>query len=314
MSPSLSIASVYRYPVKSMGGERMETAKISKHGLAGDRTWAVYNTAAREIQGGRNLPKLLQLRASYTREPNGTDKGAIRVIFPDDSFIEADEALESEKLSSFVGAPTRLMPLEPASNIAHYLRARTTPEEMKKQMGVSEGEATVDFSSLSLSALATGALFATAPGAYYDLFPLHIMTTGSLTHMQTISGNTNFSVERFRPNILVSNSMTNAVEEFTWNGLSLSLGGVRIKVEAETVRCSIPGRAQFGIVEDKTIVQAVARLSNRHLGVYASVLDEGTIHQGDAITVHTNALLGLQQGLDRAARELKKSILNRFLG
>jgi len=314
MSPNLSIAGLYRYPVKSMGGESIETAKISKHGLAGDRTWAVYNTAAREIQGGRNLPRLLQLRASYTREPSHADKGAIRVVFPDDSYIETDEALESDKLSSFVGAPTRLMPLEPASNVAHYLRARTTPEEMNKQMGVSEGEANVDFSSLSLSALATGALFATPPGAYYDLFPLHILTEGALTHMQTISGNANFSVERFRPNILVANSVTNAVEEFSWNGLTVTLGGVRIKVEAETVRCSIPGRAQTGIVEDKTIVQAVARLSNRHMGVYASVLGEGTIRQGDVVTVHTNAMTGLQQGLDRAVRDLKKGILDRLLG
>jgi len=314
MLAALSVAALYRYPVKSMAGEMLESARVTKRGFHGDRNWAVYNTAAREIQGGRNLPKLLQLKAEYVREPIGDDAGAIRIIFPDETFIETERAIESDKLSEFVGAPTRLMPLEPATNVSHYLRARTTPDELRKQMGVAEGEANADFSSLSLSALATGALFATPPGAYYDLYPLHIMTVGALAFLKNISGNANFRVERFRPNILVQNSVDTAVEEFSWNGLSITMQNVRLKIEAETVRCSIPGRAQPGVAEDKTIVQAVARLSNRHLGVYASVANDGMIRRGDAMEIHSNALTDLQQGFDRAVRELKKGILGRVLG
>ncbi len=35
------VAGLWRYPVKSMGGERPEEVEVSWHGLAGDRRWAL---------------------------------------------------------------------------------------------------------------------------------------------------------------------------------------------------------------------------------------------------------------------------------
>src|SRR5215212_4657879 len=36
------VAALARYPVKSLAGEALAEATVESHGLAGDRTWAVY--------------------------------------------------------------------------------------------------------------------------------------------------------------------------------------------------------------------------------------------------------------------------------
>ena len=34
------VAALWRYPVKSMAGEKLDAVEVSWHGLAGDRRWA----------------------------------------------------------------------------------------------------------------------------------------------------------------------------------------------------------------------------------------------------------------------------------
>jgi len=38
-----SVASLWRYPVKSLRGEELPNAQITKHGMSGDRTYAILN-------------------------------------------------------------------------------------------------------------------------------------------------------------------------------------------------------------------------------------------------------------------------------
>ena len=42
------VKSIHRYPVKSMGGETLESANLGPQGLHGDRSWAVRD----EVRGG----------------------------------------------------------------------------------------------------------------------------------------------------------------------------------------------------------------------------------------------------------------------
>ncbi|HKE12957.1 MAG TPA: MOSC N-terminal beta barrel domain-containing protein, partial [Myxococcota bacterium] len=42
------VVEIWRYPVKSMGGERLEAVPVGLGGLPGDRAWAVRD----EVRGG----------------------------------------------------------------------------------------------------------------------------------------------------------------------------------------------------------------------------------------------------------------------
>jgi uncharacterized protein YcbX len=60
------VAALWRYPVKSMAGERVDAADVSWHGLAGDRRWAFIRDG--QVRSGfpwltiRELPELAHYR------------------------------------------------------------------------------------------------------------------------------------------------------------------------------------------------------------------------------------------------------------
>lgn len=56
------IAEIWRYPVKSMAGERLESARVTFNGIAGDRVVQVYDVRGR-IATSRTYPNLLGLAA-----------------------------------------------------------------------------------------------------------------------------------------------------------------------------------------------------------------------------------------------------------
>jgi hypothetical protein len=64
----MKIASIWRYPVKSMAGERLSSAHLTRTGLVGDRIVQVYDRRGRVVTA-RTFPRLLRLRA--TLGPNG---------------------------------------------------------------------------------------------------------------------------------------------------------------------------------------------------------------------------------------------------
>lgn len=59
----MTIAEIWRYPVKSMAGERLEEATIGPLGVAGDRELVVVDRAGR-IRDARSRPGLLRHRAT----------------------------------------------------------------------------------------------------------------------------------------------------------------------------------------------------------------------------------------------------------
>lgn len=68
--PSAIVEQVWRYPVKSLGGERVGTSAVTSAGLAGDRVWAVQDDEGK-LGSGKNsrrftrIAGLLELAARY---------------------------------------------------------------------------------------------------------------------------------------------------------------------------------------------------------------------------------------------------------
>jgi uncharacterized protein len=59
----MRVAELWRYPVKSLGGERLERAEVSANGIAGDRVVHVRNGRGRVVTA-RTHPRLLALHAT----------------------------------------------------------------------------------------------------------------------------------------------------------------------------------------------------------------------------------------------------------
>ena len=56
----MELAGIWRYPVKSMGGERLARSAIAARGLHADRMWAVRDVELDTFTTARRWPVLLQ--------------------------------------------------------------------------------------------------------------------------------------------------------------------------------------------------------------------------------------------------------------
>lgn len=75
----MKVAAIWRYPVKSMAGERLDSIVIDASGLVGDRVVQVYDRRDR-IVTARRFPRLLRLKATL-----GSDGEPMVDGFPWDS-------------------------------------------------------------------------------------------------------------------------------------------------------------------------------------------------------------------------------------
>lgn len=60
----MHVSEIWRYPVKSLKGERLQEAEITKLGIPGDRQIAVIRTINGRFLTSRSRPKLLALQGS----------------------------------------------------------------------------------------------------------------------------------------------------------------------------------------------------------------------------------------------------------
>lgn len=63
----MKVVGIWRYPVKSMAGERLSAVELTSAGLVGDRVVQVYDAHGR-IVTARRFPRLLRLRATLGPE------------------------------------------------------------------------------------------------------------------------------------------------------------------------------------------------------------------------------------------------------
>jgi MOSC domain-containing protein len=94
------VAALWRYPVKSMAGEKLDAAEVSWHGLAGDRRWAFIR--AGQVRSGfpwltiRERPELAHYRPRFA-EADRPNASLTLVRTPGGSELDvADPALAAE--------------------------------------------------------------------------------------------------------------------------------------------------------------------------------------------------------------------------
>src|SRR5260370_23272898 len=96
------VGELWRYPVKSLRGERMREATITADGVLGDRGFAIRELKYGAILSAKMWPSLFALRAGWATEPTAEGGGVVRVELPDGSSIEGDSAQAADALSALL--------------------------------------------------------------------------------------------------------------------------------------------------------------------------------------------------------------------
>ena len=94
----ISVAQLYRFPLKSMLGERLDTVEVTSDGLAGDRAFAVTDGTGRigSVKHPRKWVPLLHCRARTT------GPGAATVTLPDGGTYDARDPELADQLSKLL--------------------------------------------------------------------------------------------------------------------------------------------------------------------------------------------------------------------
>ncbi len=92
----LTISQIWRYPVKSLGGELLSQAEVGHAGIVGDRGWGLHHVASGKILTARRRPELLFASATVV-------EGSPIITLPDGTVAVDDAAL-----SAWLGEPVEL--------------------------------------------------------------------------------------------------------------------------------------------------------------------------------------------------------------
>ena len=286
-----TLAEVWRYPVKSMAGERVERTTLWQGGIPGDREWCVRDETAGEMRGAKKIAGLLHCAAAYRTEPGeaGEDvPSPVDITLPDGRRVGSDDAGVDGRLSEALGRPVTLWSRRPKTDLAHYRRGipdfAGLDAELRDIFGLEPEEPIGDLSTLPPD------LFEyTSPlGTYFDVAPLHLVTTASIDALRRLLPVTAVEARRFRPNLLVATGDgggdgAEGFMEAAWTGRDVRVGGALLRMDAPAIRCVMTTRSQPDLPEDRRIMRALVRAANQNLGQYASVVTPGEVAVGDAV-------------------------------
>ncbi|MEJ7568681.1 MAG: MOSC N-terminal beta barrel domain-containing protein [Gaiellaceae bacterium] len=93
----MRVVELWRYPVKSLQGERLDSVAVTTDGLEGDRRLAIYDVQSGFGLTARRVPDLLFASARLR------DDGTAEITLPDGSVAGSDDAL-----SKWLGRPVTL--------------------------------------------------------------------------------------------------------------------------------------------------------------------------------------------------------------
>lgn len=159
----MRVLELWRYPVKSLQGEQVDSVAATDDGLEGDRRFAIYDVETGLGLTARRVPELLFGSARWR------DDGGVEITLPDGSDARDDDAL-----SGWLGRPVELRSLDAEVARRYENPAVDFEQEIERDWEIFDG----------------------APGAFHDSPGARV----SLVSNSTIGS---WDRRRFRSNVLL---------------------------------------------------------------------------------------------------------------
>ncbi len=261
-----SVVSLWRYPVKSMLGEELNTVAVTERGLAGDRAYALLDPSTGKIASAKNPVKWGKLFECHA----ALDGPAARITLPGGAVVTSDQADVDQVLSEALGREVKFLATAPQDPVLE--------------------EYWPDIDGLAHRRIVTDEAIAGAapPGTFFDCATTHLLTTATLDRFAELYPPGRFEIPRFRPNIVIEPASEKGFVENVWLGRTLAFGEeVQLRVIGPCPRCVMTTLAQGDLPPDPGILRTAAqhnRVQNLpSVGVYAVVERGGLLRRGDTV-------------------------------
>ena len=273
-----AIRSLWRYPVKSMAGVRLDQAQVTGEGILGDRAYAVIDQVTGKVASAKMPSKwarLIGLAADYVEPPQpGAPLPPVRIDWPDGTALTSSDGEVDDRLSETLGRQVKLTATRPESI------------SLERLDPMSEDETIDDIGALMMN------------GRFSDYAAIHMITSATLARLAELHPESDFDARRFRPNLIIDTlPEERGFVENDWVGREVAVGSeLRLRISDPTPRCSIPTLAQDGLRKDPRILRTIVQHNRRPVplldgdmlpcaGVYAFVIRCGTVKAGDPVRV-----------------------------
>ena len=275
------VASIRRYPVKSMLGEELETVALDHRGIVGDRQYAVIDDETGKVVSAkrpRRWGRMFDLRGRTTED------GPV-VAFPDGEAVAVGDPKLTVRLGEFFGRPVSLADTPPPDARFEEVWLRELKGGAEPYFGMEsrleDGEEMID-----------GGAFMEPQGNFFNFGAVHLVTSATVSELTRHAPQSRFDADRFRPNLVVDTDEDGFVET-EWQGRTLQIGAVRLRVSITVPRCVITTLPQGALPGDRDVLRTIAATNSVDVlqtgtpypcvGVYADVLAEGEIRCGDPV-------------------------------
>jgi uncharacterized protein len=288
-----AVAGLWRFPVKSMGGERLEQAELTEHGLVGDRAYALIDANTGKVVSAKSVklfPDLFNCRAAFVEPPrSGGELPPVQITLPNGTSVTSDSSDVDRVLSAYFRRDVTL--------------ARAAPEDFTidqyhpdiEDVDPAGYRDTFVEQKLGSAFFAQAGLPSPLPAdSFLDLFPVSVLTTSTLEQLSELRPQSRFDQRRFRMNVIVDTKEGGFVEN-DWVDHELTIGdAVRLGVALPDPRCVMTTLAQEELPKDTEVLRTLTRHNRVQVGaaglfpcagVYAVVEVPGTLRVGDRVAL-----------------------------
>jgi uncharacterized protein len=290
--PVGTVRAVWRFPVKSMLGEELDTADLSKGGVVGDRAYALVDVETGKVASAKHAklwPDLLKCRAAFVEPPRpSAEVPPARIDLADGTSVRSDAPDVDAVLSRFFG---RDVELASAADNGYTIDQYHPDEENYDPDGHRDEVVEAQLGAAFFNE--RGLPSAVPEDSFFDLFPVSVLTTSSLDRLGELEPDSDFDVRRFRMNVIVEYPEHGFVEN-DWVGRSIAIGDeVQLGVALPDPRCCMPSVEQEDLPRDPNVLKALAQHNRIDVagalypcvGVYAVAEATGTIRQNDRVSL-----------------------------
>ena len=241
-----AVRALWRFPVKSVGGELLGMVDLDARGLVGDREWAVYDSAGKLASGKhsqrfRRMDPVFELVAETLPDGAGVD-----IVLPSGDRVRAGEGRADALLSDHFGEEIEVAP---EADVPHQ-----------------------DAGQVSVVGSATLAELARLHGLDAPLDERHLRA--------------NLVLDTDEPFVEETWVGREVAIGGVGDGSGGATTGVLLRVVEPIERCRMVDIAQVGVAEADGLLRTISDRRSLCTAVYADVVAPGTIRVGDLAVPH----------------------------
>ncbi|MGE3619165.1 MAG: MOSC domain-containing protein [Acidimicrobiia bacterium] len=282
------MATIFLYPIKSIGGTTIDETHVGDEGITGDRQFGFLDLETGNLCNAKNPRKygsMLACRAAYVDPPSpGRELPLLEVAFPDGTRARNVGTDLDEAMSGYLGRRVALVSSVPegAKTEIVWMRSTGIAKESVYADAVEDehGDHVATYEPRGTN-------------TFFDLTPLHLVTTSTIRHLREIDPSAAFDARRYRPTMLIDTVAEGFVED-GWVGDEVRIGPAAVAgIRMSTPRCVMSTLAHAPDVPlDRGTLRTIARANTKDVpgfgrwacaGVYADVARHGPVRVGDPV-------------------------------